>query len=55
MRQKVIILDLLETAMAINAMRNKQSGPGGSARRLHHNSGCLNKTFFMGASQDRRM
>ncbi len=39
MRQKVIILVLLVTAMAINAMRNRQSGPGGSARRLHHFTG----------------
>lgn len=30
-------MKMLFTAMAINALRNKQSGPGGSARRLHHN------------------
>ena len=48
MRQKVIILSLLETAMAINAMQNKQSGPGGSARRLHHNSGCPEKHSLWG-------
>ena len=25
-------------AMAINVLQNKRNGPGGSARRLHHNS-----------------
>ena len=28
-------------AMAINALRNKRCGPGGSARRLHHLSSLV--------------
>ena len=36
MRQKRFILAMLATAMAINELQNRHSGPGGSTRRLHH-------------------
>ena len=36
MRQKRFILAVLATAMAINELQNRHSGPGGSTRRLHH-------------------
>ena len=49
----------IASAMAINALRNRQSGPGGSARRLHHTGLALSQkggdATRMGANQDRRM
>jgi len=43
-------------AMAINGLRNKPFGPGGSARRLHHQRplSFTGRPLLMGAKQDRR-
>jgi hypothetical protein len=64
MRQSTYIFVVGQPTMAINVVRNKRYGPGGSTRRLHHKHTIpgvnrdagyrIPSVFLMGANQDRR-